>query len=145
MAKEMWKRLPHMRDALQLLGPELFSVKELRGVSQTVVDPEDRFAGPYAGESGNGLEDLDVYDAGPVMDENDGAIVDPDDLPGPYSSSSAAPTAGRDLKCTYIMKYLRDYIREACPVLQTNGPRWVEHASFWLFGQARTECRLGPP
>ena len=33
------------------------------------------------------------------------------------------------------MKYLRNYIREACPVLQTNGPRWKEHPSFWLFGK----------
>ena len=64
-AKEMWKRLPQLRNTLQLLGPELFSVQELRGVSTDNVDPDDQFAGPYAGEFGNGLEDLDVYDSGP--------------------------------------------------------------------------------
>lgn len=124
MAKEMWKRLPHMCNALQLLGPELFTVTELRGVSQAVDEADDLLAGPYAGELGNGLEDLDVYDTGPVVDENDGARGDPVDISEP-SSSSTAPAAGRDLKGTHIMKRLRNYVRDARPVLQSNGPRWV--------------------
>ena len=99
-------------------------------MSQDTADPEDQFAGPYAGELGTGLEDLDIYDSGPSPD-GDEATGDAQ----PSSSSSAAPPAGLDIRSTYIMKYLRDYIREACPVLQTNGPRWIEHPSFWLFGK----------
>ena len=40
------------------------------------------------------------------------------------------------------MKYYRDYIREAGPVLQTNGFRWIEHVSFWLFGKRELSAVL---
>ena len=63
-------------------------------MSQAIVDPEDQFAGPYAGELGTGLEDHDVYDSGPVLDGSEVACEDPDQLPGPSSSSSVAPVAG---------------------------------------------------
>ena len=130
MAKELWTRLPRMRDALQLLGPEFFSAQELRGRSRVEEDQDDPLVGPYASESGYGLEDLDVYDIGPVVDDDGDVGGAPSGGSGP-ASSSALPAAGRNLRSTYLMKYLRNYTRDASPVLQPNGPRWVDHASFW--------------
>ena len=52
-------------------------------MSQTVEGPDDPLAGPYAGESGNVLEDLNVYDTGPVVDDDGGGDGDPSGISGP--------------------------------------------------------------
>lgn len=63
IANDIWERLPHSRHHLQLVGPELFTDEELRGVDSTpklgevIVDPS-------VVEDVPGLEDADTYESG---------------------------------------------------------------------------------
>ena len=102
-------------------------------MTQAELDLDDPLAGPYAGESGTVLRTLMFMI--PVLSltlmETQTELL----WRGRSASSPAMPVAGRDLRSTYRMKYLNNYIRGECLVLQPKGPRWIDNPSFWLFGK----------
>ena len=86
IAKDVWERLPHLQNHLQLLGPKLFTEEELRGVGEIPSLPEEPVC-PQADGEHQGLDEADTYADGPTHGDED-----VDNQGGP-SSSSGGDTA----------------------------------------------------
>ena len=78
VAKELWDRLPHLRTQLQMMGPKLFTVEELRGVGDLPCLPIIP-TGANSSGTNQGLDGNDIYDDGPLVSDDDGnsMVVNP--------------------------------------------------------------------
>lgn len=117
IAKGMWQRLPHMREALHLLGPDVFTVDELRGASIDAPSPAEVPTGLSTGGEQDGLDDLAVSDYGPSGPDGSAEIPVVD----PSSSSSGLPAGGEDLKSTTVMNSMSDLKLDDCSKLRIGG------------------------
>ena len=89
--------------------------------------------GGIPGEDGNGLETDDIYDGGPIIDEEkkQEAVIPP---PTP-NRPVIAKSNGRMLSSSSIMKHLKSVTNDSSGVMRKDGPRWMECMNYWLHGK----------
>ena len=164
VAKEMWDRLPHLQQHMQLLGPQLFTDEDLRGVQGIPSLPED-LVDITIGKENQGLDADGTYDV-PIDLTGESEPVGP----GPSSSSGdALPTAdgpeGKMLKLPLMLDVLSNnnidisgmaivrYLAEPDLVIDNALQRfgkpesfnhqsdrdklspWTRHSTYWTYGK----------
>lgn len=88
ISKELWTRLPHLRKRIQLLGPDLFTEEELRGLNEVPILSDQLPSGSLPSGNNDGLDEVDTCDNGPIVSDD-----------GPASSGAPVPeTMPKDVR-----------------------------------------------